>query len=167
MHTTCTRLFVNAIKKPDIPSLRYCPLFSRKFLHGAFFQVQDRLFSCEKAQDPDCGAELGYNGRQSCSTDSHVHSKDKQGIQKDVQYCTDQYRKHSGVSKALAVYKRVHSQSDHHKQGSQKIDPYVVCRIGKSYITGAKSIEDRSVKDKADGCQDQLLCRSASQRCFP
>ena len=77
-----------------------------------------------------------------------MHSKDKQGIQKNVQYSTDQYREHPCVSKSLAVDKRVHSQSDHHKQGSQKIDPYVVCRIGKGYITGAKGIEDRSVKDK-------------------
>ena len=83
-----------------------------------------------------------------------MHPKDKQGIQKNVQYSTDQYREHPCVSKALAVDKRVHSQSDHHKQGSQKIDPYVVCRIGKGYITGAKGIEDRSVKDKANGCQD-------------
>ena len=48
LHTTCTRLFVNAIKKPDIPRLTILPTLFQEILIALFFRFRIAFFPVRK-----------------------------------------------------------------------------------------------------------------------
>lgn len=51
----------------------------------------------------------------------------------------------------MSIDKGIHSQADHHKNGTQDIDGQIIVGIGEGQVTGAEQIEDGPAEEQAKG----------------
>ena len=118
----CTALFVTDIMNPEVPRTeifftsppcRRIEVLVRGIM--AFFPVRNR-----KTQTAE--TNLRQNGGKSRALDSHIQAEDKDRVQDQIQDGADGDGQHTGHAKALGIDEVIHSQADHDKDRTQKID---------------------------------------------
>lgn len=67
-------------------------LFDR---HISFLQFQNRLFTKQKAKNPDTGKSLRKDRCKCSASYSHMEPKNKYRIQDNICHCSKKYGKHS------------------------------------------------------------------------
>ena len=118
----CTALLVTDMMNPEVPRTEIfftSPLWQT---HGSPGQGDNGLFPGQKAKDPDSRDKLRQNGGKSRAMDSHIQAEDKDRVQDQIQDGADGDGQHTGHAKALGIDEVIHSQADHDKDRTQKID---------------------------------------------
>ena len=94
------------------------------------------------------------HGRKCSSPDAHMKTEDKDRIQYNVRDCTNQYREHAFLRKALCCDKRIHAKSELYKDRSECIDIHIRCRVLNRVGTCTKSEQEITVPDQQDDGQN-------------
>ena len=122
-------------------------LFDR---HISFLQFQNRLFTKQKAKNPDTGKSLRKDRCKCSASYSHMEPKNKYRIQDNICHCSKKYGKHSRFCKSLSSDKQIHSQCDLYKNSSKSIDIHICHCIINGIFTCAKSKEEIPVPDQEE-----------------
>ena len=91
---------------------------------------------------------MGNHCRKCSSPDTHMKAEDKDRIQYNVRDCTDQYREHAFLRKALRCDKCIHAKSQLNKDRSECIDIHIGCRVLNRVCTCSKSEQEIPVPDQ-------------------
>ncbi len=106
--------------------------------HIVLAQAQDGLFAGEEVQDPHRAHGLTEHGGDGCALHAQTEREDQDGVQNDVDDCTDDGGEHTGLGKALGGDEGVHAQHQQHKHRAQNVDAAVTQRIGQGGVTGTE-----------------------------
>lgn len=135
-----------------------------------FSQTKDRLITGEEAQDPDGANRLAQHGCQCSAPNPQMQDKDENRVKNDVDHCADHRGHHADFGEPLGGNKGVHTQHDHHKYGTQNVDPGIIHRIGKGHLAGTEQAQKcwcKAVKQKGQHrCQNEQEREAAAQNLF-
>ena len=107
--------------------------------------------------------ELADDGGKSRARDAHVHDKNQQGVQGDVQHSAAGDAHHAVGSAALEPELVVQHQGGGHPRRADEDDAHIGLRVGQDGVRGAQQIGQRFQKELAQNTEEQTHTQSGEK----
>ena len=103
-----------------------------------FAEFENRLRAGEELQDPAGTHGLTEHRRHRCAPDAPAKAEDEDGVEDDIDDCTDDGGEHTDLRKALRRDKGVHAHDQQHEYRAEDIDAAIGHRVREGGVAGAK-----------------------------